>query len=68
MSLAALENFSLLAELEPAARQAVAERLDWIRLEPGLALFHEGDEADERGNRRCVSRPAPNGTRPSGAR
>ena len=46
MSAAALEKFALLAELDPAERQAVAERLEWIRLEPGLAVFREGDEAD----------------------
>lgn len=46
MSAAALEKFSLLAELDPGEREAVAERLEWIRLEPGLAVFHEGDDAD----------------------
>jgi CRP-like cAMP-binding protein len=46
MSTTALEKFALLAELDPVERQAVAERLEWIRLEPGLALFREGDEAD----------------------
>lgn len=41
-----LESFSLLADMDPLERAAIAERLEWIRLDPGLALFREGDPAD----------------------
>lgn len=43
---AILEKFPLLSALTESEREAVTERLEWIQLEPGLALFREGDPAD----------------------
>ena len=46
MSIAELEKFSLLAQLDDADREAVANELESFELVAGIPLFHEGEPAD----------------------
>ena len=41
-----LEAFGLLAELEEGEREALADLLEELRLEPGTRLFEEGEPSD----------------------
>jgi CRP-like cAMP-binding protein len=41
-----LKTFTLLAELPEAEREAVAEVLEELRLEPGVVLFEEGEQGE----------------------
>lgn len=41
-----LERFPLLAGLAERDRRVLSERLEWLDVEPGVTLFHEGDPAD----------------------
>jgi len=41
-----LKRFTLLADLEPAEREAVAEVLEELWLDPGTLLFEEGEQAE----------------------
>lgn len=41
-----LKRFTLLAELEPAELEAVAEVLEELRLDAGTLLFEEGEQAE----------------------
>jgi CRP-like cAMP-binding protein len=41
-----LKRFTLLAELEDADREAVAEELEYLQLEAGTQLFEEGEQGE----------------------
>jgi CRP/FNR family cyclic AMP-dependent transcriptional regulator len=41
-----LAGFPLLADLGPDERRAVAQELEWLSFEQGVALFREGEPAD----------------------
>jgi CRP-like cAMP-binding protein len=41
-----LKRFTLLSELEEAEREAVAEELEEIALEPGRVVFDEGEQGE----------------------
>lgn len=46
MSVAELEKFPLLAQLDDAEREAVADQLEPLELAAGISLFREGEPAD----------------------
>jgi CRP-like cAMP-binding protein len=41
-----LEGFAVLASLGPEERRDVAEQLEWLSFEEGVAIFREGERSD----------------------